>query len=52
MQCDTHGLQPGNANRGGGGILKYPPQRKIFKNTPSKFWENFLKNREKLRKLG
>ena len=38
---------------GGGGILKYPPQRKNFENTPpSKIWEKFLKNREKLKNLG
>ena len=37
---------------GGGGILKYPPQRKIFENTPLKFWEKFSKNRGRLRNLG
>ena len=34
----------GNANRGVVGVfLKYPPQRKILKIPPSKFWENFKK---------
>ena len=37
---------------GGGGILKYPSSEKFAENTPSKFWEIFLKNREKRRKLG
>ena len=43
---------PGNANRGVVGYLEIPPQRKILKMPPSKFWENFLKNREKLMNLG
>ena len=38
---------------GGGGILKYPPlSEKFLKIPPSKFWENFSKNRVKLRNLG
>ena len=35
--------EPGNANRRWWGILKYPPQRKNFENTPPlKFWEIFF----------
>ena len=38
----------------GGGIFGIPPPgRKFFENTPPwRFWENFLKNQEKRRKLG
>ena len=36
----------------GGGILEIPPpSTKNLENTPSKFWENFFNNREKLRNL-
>ena len=42
----------GNANReGGGGILKYPPQKKIAENIPSKFWEFFFEKQRKTKKI-
>ena len=44
---------PGNANRGCGGILKYPPSPKNFENTyPLKILGKIFEKREKLRNLG
>ena len=49
---NTSYLKPGNGNRGRvGGILKYPPGRKILENTPLEILGNFFKKPGKTEKI-